>query len=156
MLLTVTNTSGVSLDVPFPVSKTLAIGASATVGASLRDLLFDAVKGDEAWRTLTGLKQAGKITFTLVNDPADLSLDPLAQALLGGNMRGGTAVAGGAGDVVVAFTVPLPAATYQIMLGNGSAALAVVKTAVARTVNGFTLNFGAAGSCDWTAILIPT
>jgi hypothetical protein len=156
MLLTITNTSGASLAVPFPISKTLAAAASTTQGVSLRDLLFDPVKGDEAWRNLTGLKQAGKITFVLVNDPNDLSLDPLAQALFGANMRGGTAVAGGAGDVVVAFATPLPAATYQILLGNGTAALAVVKTATARTINGFTLAFGAAGSCDWLAVLIPT
>ena len=152
MLLTVTNTSGASLEVPFPIKETLAAGASVTRGVGLRDLLFDANKGDEAWRNLTGLKQGGKITFTLTDDPNDTSLDPLAQALLSGRIRMGTVVAVGAGDVVVAFTTPMLTANYGIALGNGTAALAVVKTATARTVNGFTLTFGAAGSCDYIAI----
>jgi len=155
MLLTITNTSGAALEVPFPLNETLGIGASKTVGVSIRDLLDDKnlLDGDQAWKILTGMKQAGKISFVLEDDPNDTSLDPIALAILGGSVRRGTAVAGGAADVVVAFATPLRAATYTILLGNGTAALAVVKTAVARTVNGFTLAFGAAGSCDWLAIL---
>jgi hypothetical protein len=64
--------------------------------------------------------------------------------------KSGTATAGGAGDVVVSFTVAFLNANYKIALGNVGAAAAVVK-ATTKAAGGFTLTFAAAGDCDWTA-----
>lgn len=155
MLLTVTNTSGAILDVPFPINETLAIGASKTAaGVSLRDLLFDAIKGDEAWRTLTGLKQAGKITFELVKNDDDTSLDPieaLTSSIASASFRSGVAAAPGAGIIAVLFGTAFPDANYVVLLGPGTASLAEIVTAVPYTPAGFSINFAAAGSCDWLA-----
>jgi hypothetical protein len=156
MLLSVTNTSGAVLEVPFPISKTLAIGASKTLaGVSLRDLLFDPIKGDEAWRTLTGMKQAGKITFTLARNEDDTSLDPIEailSSLMSSSFRSGTVTAAGAGDEAVVFSPAFPDANYKVALGSGTASLAEIKTAVAYAPTGFTITFAAAGDCDWIAI----
>jgi hypothetical protein len=65
-------------------------------------------------------------------------------------VKTGTATGGGAGDVAVAFTVAFPDANYKIALGNIDASAAVIKGGT-KAAGGFTLTFGAAGDCDWTA-----
>ena len=157
MLLSVFNISGAALDVPFPVDETLAAATGRIKAVALRDLLFDPIKGDEAWRTLTGMKQAGKITLTLSRNEDDTSLDPIdavVNDLMSSSFRSGTVTAAGAGDEAVVFAPAFPDANYKVVLGSGTASLAEVKTAVPYTTTGFTITFAAAGDCDWFAVRI--
>lgn len=90
MLITVTNETDDTLEVGFPIARTLAAngepGDSVTLGVNLRDMLFDELRGDTAWRRLNTLRKEGTATILLAEDPNSTDvLDDAIAALLPGS-----------------------------------------------------------------------
>jgi len=77
MIMTITETAGVALDIEFRgciPATTIAIAGNATFGVSMADLFAQADAGNPAWKYLDTLVKKGQATIAFAADADDVNV----------------------------------------------------------------------------------